>query len=321
MLPGGGTLRVRVGRQEGAETIQPVQFTKLSGSGNDFVCIDSRDGRYNELLDDPQRLAHFCREICRRGIAIGADGVVFALPSEMPDHADVLARFLEADGSEAELCGNGTACFVAWMLGERGPHGPELHVLTSAGIVRGRNSDGLYVRVCIPLPEDIRIGMPLSAGNMPMTCDFAVTGVPHVVKYVNDIDAVDVDRVGRQIRHHERFQPRGANVNFVQILGEGEIALRTFEFGVEAETLACGTGSASAAVLAAMRHQWSKEYFRAAKPVLVHARSGDVLRIYFEADDDGTITDLCLETVVRRVYDGVLHPELAEKALNGIRQS
>jgi diaminopimelate epimerase len=245
---------------------------------------------------------------------------VFALRTEVPEHSDVLARFLEADGSEAELCGNGTACFVRWILGSRKPCEPELRVLTSAGVVRGRNADGLYVRVCIPLPESIQMDMHLSPGNMPMVCDFAVTGVPHVVKYVEDLDAVDVDRVGRQIRHHERFQPRGANANFVQILGEGEIAIRTFEFGVEAETLACGTGSASAAVLAAKRQGWREEYFRAEKPVLVHARSGDVLRIYFEADQDGTVTDLCLETVVRCVCEGTLHPELADKALNGVRQ-
>jgi diaminopimelate epimerase len=297
-----------------------VKFTKLSGSGNDFICIDSRDGRYAELLEDADRLTHFCREICRRGIGIGADGIVFALPTEVPEHSDVLARFLEADGSEAELCGNGTACFVRWVLGSRRPCEPELRVLTSAGVVRGRNADGLYVRVCIPLPESMQMGIELTAGNMPMMCDYAVTGVPHVIKYVEDVDAVDVDRVGRQIRHHERFQPRGANANFVQVLGEGEIAIRTFEFGVEAETLACGTGSASAAVLTAMRQGWGGEYFSAEKPVLVHARSGDVLRIYFEADEDGAVTDLCLETVVRCVCEGTVHPELAEKALNGVRQ-
>ncbi|MFP4055021.1 MAG: diaminopimelate epimerase [Phycisphaerae bacterium] len=301
--------------------MQPIEFAKLSGSGNDFVCIDNRDGRYDEVVSDPSRVGHFARSICKRGLSVGADGVIFALSPETPEHADVAARFFEADGTEAELCGNGTACFVHWMIGHRCNRGPELYILTPAGIVRGRNSDNKYVRVCIPLPEEIHTDVQLTVAGAPLTCDYAITGVPHVVKYVQDIDKVDIDRLGRRIRHHERFAPRGANANFVEVLAEGRIAIRTFEFGVEAETLACGTGSASAAILTAMRNQWPAEYFHAEKPVEVLARSGDTLRIYFEMNDEGKIVDLCLETVVRYVYSGVLHPELADLSLNGVTAS
>jgi diaminopimelate epimerase len=297
--------------------IVPIEIFKLSGSGNDFLCIDNRDGRYDDIVGDPQRVAHFARTLCKRGISVGADGVIFALASEIPDESDVSARFFEADGSEAELCGNGTACFTHWVLGTRCAEGPEIRILTPAGIVRGRNSDGMYVRVCIPLPDEIEPDIELTVDGMPMRCDFAITGVPHVIKYVDDIDAVDVNSLGRRIRHHRRFLPRGANANFVQVLGTGRIALRTFEFGVENETLACGTGSASAAILAALRYDWPEEYFRGEKPVEVLARSGDTLRIYFERDDHGRFVDLCLESIVRFVYTGTVHPELAELALNG----
>ncbi len=252
---------------------------------------------------------------------MGADGVIFALTSQAPEHSDVAARFFEADGSEAELCGNGTACFVHWMIGHRCNRGADLRILTPAGIVRGRNADDKYVRVCIPLPEEIRSDVQLTVAGAPMTCDFAIAGVPHVVKYVQDINEVDVDRLGRRIRHHERFAPRGANANFVEVLGEGRLAIRTFEFGVEAETLACGTGSASAAILAAIRNKWPAEYFRGEKPVEVLAGSGDTLRIYFQMNDEGKIVDLCLETVVRYVYSGILHPELADLSLNGVTAS
>jgi diaminopimelate epimerase len=295
-----------------------IEFSKLSGSGNDFICIDNRDGQYDEIVDDPQRVAHFARVLCKRGISIGADGVIFASPCEMPDHADIRARFFEADGSEAELCGNGTACFAHWVVGCRCAAGPEIRILTGAGVVRAKHADGRYVRVCIPLPEDIRSDVEVTIEGMPLLCDFAVTGVPHAVKYVDDIDDVDVARLGPRIRHHPRFAPRGVNANFVQVLGEGRIALRTYEFGVEAETLACGTGSASAAILAAIRHNWPAEIFRGERPVEVLARSGDTLRVYFEMTDAGAVVDLCLETIVRFVHEGWVHPELVELALNGV---
>ena len=120
-------------------------------------------------------------------------------------------------------------------------------------------------------------------------------------------------RLGPLLRHHPMFAPAGVNANFVQVLGEGELALRTFETGVEGETLACGTGSAAAAIMAARRFGWDPAYRTGQKPVLIHARSGDVLRVYFEVIGDA-VRDLCLETVVRFLYRGVLHADLAAAA-------
>jgi len=141
--------------------------------------------------------------------------------------------------------------------------------------------------------------------------------VPHAVTFVDDVDRVDVMRTGAAIRHLPRFNPPGVCVSFAQVLGVGELALRTFEYGAETETLACGTGSATAALMAARRFGWPREYLCQAEPVHVRARSGDVLRIYFLVEPDGRIVKVCLETVVRFIYTGQLHSETAARAFEG----
>ncbi len=294
---------------------EPIEFAKLSGSGNDFVCIDARDGRYDDLLAGGG-VGAFAASLCRRGRSVGADGVIFAVRPEIEGIADLAARFFEPDGSEAELCGNGTACFIHWAVNRGLVDDGEIRILTPAGVVRGHRSDGRYVRVCIPDPEEIQTGLELDVEGSRWHCDYAVTGVPHVVAYVGDLAHFDVAHWGPAIRHHDRFRPRGTNANFVEVLGTGRIALRTFEFGVEAETLACGTGSAAAAVLAALRFGWPEAYVRGGQAVEITARSGDVLKVRFTRHDDGTITDVCLDTVVRCVYDARLCPDLALRALN-----
>jgi diaminopimelate epimerase len=281
-----------------------LDFYKLSGSGNDFICIDNRDGRFDAVLDCPDEIGAMARRLCQRGVSVGADGVIFACPNEVEDFADIAARFFEADGSEVELCGNGTACFTHWVIYKNWVADGEIRILTSAGVVRGSNGTGKYVKVCIPFPEQIERGFVLEACGRRWDCDFAVTGVSHVVTYVPDVDAIDVEEVGAALRHHDRFRPRGANANFVQVVEEGKLAVRTFEFGVEGETLACGTGSATAAILAALRHNWSEDYRKGRRPVLVRARSGDTLKVRFELDDDLRVVDLCLESVVRFIYRG-----------------
>lgn len=291
-----------------------IDFVKLSGSGNDFICIDNRDGRLDPVLS-PQRVGQFARTICRRGLGIGADGIIFASKPEVDGVADVAATFLEPDGSEAELCGNGTACFTRWGIDNGWARGGELRVLTPAGVVRGRIAEDFYVRVCIPLPEDVRRDLSLQAEGGNWLCDYALTGVPHLVTYMDDVSQLDMDHVGPSLRRHEAFGPRGVNVNFAQVLGEGELALRTFEFGVEGETLACGTGAATASVLSAVRFGWGEPYRLGKQPVLVHVRGGDVLRVFLTLDAQNAVTDLCLDSVVRYNYTGSIHPHLLTRAL------
>ncbi len=301
--------------------IDHLEFAKLSGSGNDFICIDNRDGRFDALLDDEKALGQFARTLCRRGLAIGADGLIFAARPAVPEAADIAARFIEADGSEAELCGNGTGCFIRWVHVEESFDLPHcIRILTPAGVVTGCNGSA-YVRVCIPLPEGVECDFDLEVKGRRWRCDFTVSGVPHAVTYVEDLDDLDLARWGPGFRYHSRFAPRGANANFVRVLGEGELGIRTWEFGVEGETLACGTGSAAAAVLAARRFDWPGEYLTGDRPILVHARGGDTLRIFLTADDDGEITDVCLETHVRYLYRGRATDELLGRALVETRES
>jgi len=255
---------------------EPIEFAKLSGSGNDFICVDNHSGRFDGLIDSPPRITHFARTICCRSLGVGADGLIFASGPEIEGAADVAATFVETDGSLTELCGNGTACFVHWAIDAGLVADGEVKVLTPAGVVVGRRSDGQYIRVCIPLPEEMLTGLEISAAGRSWQCDYAVTGVPHLIAYVDDVEAVDIAHCGPAIRHHEQFQPRGVNANFVQVLEPGRIAVRTYEVGVEGETLACGTGSTAAAILAALRFDWPKKFITGDEPVLVHARSGDV---------------------------------------------
>lgn len=292
----------------------PIHFAKLSGAGNDHVCIDNRDGRFDDLLASPQRAGHFARVLCHRGLGVGADGVIFALRCEDREQGDLCVRFFEPDGAAAELCGNGTACLARWALDAGWVDSEAVRIVTPVGVVRGRRADGDYIRVCIPEPREIQTDVEFTAAGTPCRCDLAITGVPHAALYVDDIEQVDMARLAPAIRHHERFQPRGMNVNFVQVLGEGHIAVRTFEFGVEAETLACGTGSVTAALLTGLRQGWPGRYFDLTEPVLVEVRSGDTLRVYIRLDEQRRPDYLCLETVVRFIYTGTLHPQLAARA-------
>lgn len=298
------------------DMIKPIPFAKLSGSGNDFICIDNRNGCFDKLLADQKTISHFAKTLCHRRMGIGADGVIFAGRPEIDGFSDIGARFFEADGSEAELCGNGTGCFVHWIIAHGWASKDDAKIFTSAGVVHGHDLENPYVRVCIPDPEELRMDFPLCVFHTSLQCHYAVTGVPHVIHYVDDIEQTDVNRLGPAIRHHRAFQPRGANANFVQVLGEGELAIRTWEFGVEDETLACGTGSAAAAIISAIQLGWDSDYANGKKPILLHARSGDVLRVYFHRMPEGSVTDVCLETVVRYLYDGTIHPDLANRALS-----
>ena len=315
----------------GSDFLDPINFVKLSGSGNDFICIDNRDGRFSEAIASGQA-AELARRLCPRGVSVGADGVIFAEDPDWVPQADVLATFFEPDGSQASLCGNGAACMVYWALMRKWTQNDEVRLGTPAGLVRGRRVDGglgspnatgrawgslpgQYIRVCIPLPEGMQRDIQLDLDGKTWTVDFLVAGVAHAVTYVDDIEAANVGYVGPMIRRHQRFAPGGANANFVQVIREGEIAVRTFEFGVENETLACGTGSTAAAILAAIRFGWAKKYLDGDEPVRVRARSGDVLRIHFVLKPDGSFDNVCLDTIVRCNFLGTICPELAAEVL------
>jgi diaminopimelate epimerase len=296
--------------------IPSFSFSKLSGAGNDFICVDNRDGRYDPILHSPKVVGDMARYLCRRGISVGADGMIFAGPVGNGDGVDIVARFFEPDGSEVELCGNGVGCFVYWVVRQGWVVAKEeIRVLTNSGVVRGRVTGPRQALVCIPTPSDIALDIPLQVKGEAWTCHYLMTGVPHVVAFVDSLEHFDIYHWGPAFRYHPRFGPRGVNANFVQVIAPGRIAVRTYEFGVENETLACGTGSSSAAIITAIKQGWSKKFTSGDEPVLVDVFRGDQLKVYFTLQENNEPADVCLETLVRIVYHADLDPDTLQRAL------
>jgi diaminopimelate epimerase len=219
-----------------------VPFYKMHGSGNDFVLVDNR------LIRLPvERMAEWAKRICRRAFGIGADGLIF-LDLAREQGLDYVWHFYNADGSRAEMCGNGSRCaaFLAHSLGMA----PAEHVLgTDAGPIRARVlADLSQVRVQLTPAHGLKTGIEIaSEKGGPLSLHFVNTGVPHAVVVTDDVGTIDVQGLGRELRFHPHFAPAGTNVNFIQVIDGEHILLRTYERGVEGETYACGTGAAASA--------------------------------------------------------------------------
>lgn len=283
-------------------------FTKVNAGGNDFICVDNTDGGYDQFILSDQ-FSQFLINICKRGLGVGADGLIFA-EKPQSDEANIRARFFEPDGTEVELCGNGTACFIEWVISKNLAKGPEIAIETAAGITFGKQREDGSTSVCIPDPFDYRPDQRLCFPNCTWSVDYIVTGTGHAIAHVEHLETMDVAHWGKAIRHHESFD-RPVNCNFVKILSEGHIAVRTFEFGVEAETLACGTGSASAAMLTARRENWDNKYLSGAEPVLVDVRGGVTMKVWLNYDPiDDRFHDVCLATYPHQIYSGELLNDL-----------
>ena len=262
-------------------------FYKMSGSGNDFVMIDARaDGRGR--LDQPEVI----QSICARGTGVGADGIVFLEPSEQ---ADVRLTYLNADGSRADFCGNATLCTtrLATELGIGSASG--LHIETDSGIVAARIRGGTP-EIDLQQVGDVSpdSDIPLVVGERRM--GFALVGVPHLVILCDDVSTVDVVGRGRPLRSHPSLR-HGANVNFVSATGNGGWRYRTYERGVEAETLACGSGAVATGVLL---NAWGL----ATPPVEIHTRSGKPVVVNFRRSGGAWAPSLAGEG--RVVYKGQL---------------
>ncbi|HNX27085.1 MAG TPA: diaminopimelate epimerase [Phycisphaerae bacterium] len=292
--------------------MESVEFTKLTACGNDFICIDNLSGQFDSILSDSKLSSAFARGICDRHKGVGADGVIFACKDGYTGGlAEISSAHFESDGSFCELCGNGSACFTRWVVAKGILPDRQINILTPAGIIQGQCIDRDYVRVCISPPENHRPNLNIECESADQkktfVCDYIVTGIPHVVTIVDNVSAVNVRRWGYQLRHHPAFKPRGVNANFVQILSPGRIAMRTFEFGVEDETLACGTGASACAIVTALKNDWPPEIYDGTAPVIVRTRGGEILRVYITRDESGAIVDCCLESRARVLYTGVLN--------------
>ncbi|MFA5857593.1 MAG: diaminopimelate epimerase [Elusimicrobiota bacterium] len=248
-----------------------LHFWKMQGTGNDFVVFDNRRGKYKNLAKLTVRL-------CNRKTGIGADGVLVVEKSAI---LDFKMRIFNSDGSEAEMCGNGARCIVRYAY-ENSIIGTTTAFETKAGTIEGRVIDSQWVEVKLTDPHGIKLGLEIIAGGRRYTAYFVNTGVPHAVIYTTQLQKVNVNGLGRLVRYHKKFSPAGTNVNFVQIEDGHTISVRTYERGVEAETLACGTGSTAAAIISGVLN-------KVEPPVTVITSSGEKLKVKYNLDKLGLV--------------------------------
>jgi diaminopimelate epimerase len=279
-----------------------IPFAKVSGAGNDFVAVDNIAGILK--VDWPA----FARAACERHFGVGADGLLVLAPSMS---ADFTMLYFNADGSSGGMCGNGGRCCVMFAR----LNGLEHDDITfdALGYLYRATFTGNGIRVAMKDPEKIRRGIPVHVTAGKFLCHAVDTGAPHIVTYVEDLDSADVFNAGRELRSHSEFQPEGTNVNFVKVLGHDAIAIRTYERGVEAETLACGTGSIASAVISAMEKG-------IAPPVTVLTRSGEQLRVGLSIEG-GNVRGISLEGHARIIFSSkVLYDPASEtiEAQDGI---
>ncbi|MEI6260761.1 MAG: diaminopimelate epimerase [Deltaproteobacteria bacterium] len=275
--------------------MNPVHFYKMSGCGNDFIIIDNR----SQVIEEND-LSAFIVGVCRRKMSVGADGIILI---ENSDTVDFKWRFYNSDGSLAEMCGNGARC-VARFAYLNGITGPDMAFETLAGVVSASVAETGLVKIKVTDPLNLKLDYPIDLRSGNFLISSVNTGVPHVVMVVDNLDETPVKEMGKEIRFHPDFAPAGTNANFVSVQPDNIVAIRTYERGVEDETLACGTGCVASALI--MSHK-----FGLASPVTLLTRSGGYLRIYF-THHQGAYSDVYLEGDARVIY----RAELCEEAWN-----
>lgn len=281
-----------------------IEFYKLQGSGNDFILIDAR------YLMRTARVNYkkLAKRYCERKAGIGADGLLIIEPSRI---VNFKMRIFNPDGSEPSMCGNGARCAALWaqITKKRSIRGTKtrekvdmIRFETTAGFIEAEVNSN-EVKVKMPKPHSARMDIPLTVLGRKIHVHFINTGVPHTIVFSEGLKQIDVDTIGRAIRFHKKFAPRGTNVDFVEYIDEKTIKIRTYERGVESETLACGTGAVASALVAAYKGGASavsgKKIFK------VHTKSGEVLKVYFEGFKN-EIEDVWLQGNAYCVYKGII---------------
>ena len=265
-----------------------MNFWKMHGAGNDFILLDDHDQSF------PVDNTPWINDIASRRTGIGSDGLILIQPSES---ADFRMRFFNPDGREAEMCGNGARC-VARLAHEIGAAPSDMVMETVAGPVKA-TADGSQVCLGMTEPKDWIVKTTLAFDDADaVTAGFVNTGVPHVVVQVDDLDALDIMKMGSAVRHHGEFAPAGTNANFIEVVGENALRIRTFERGVECETLACGTGMVASALIAA---KWGLVQ----SPVTLTCAGGDDLTVSFRLTETGAEEVTLLGPAVH-VFTGTL---------------
>ncbi|WP_231845460.1 diaminopimelate epimerase [Pseudothermotoga hypogea] len=272
-----------------------IKFFKMNGAGNDFIVIDNRE---NALKDFD--ISHFVRMVCRRGKSIGADGLMLL---ERSDSADFKMRYFNSDGSEGEMCGNGARCIARFanLMNVAKEH---MRFETIAGIHEAVIV-GEEVQIMFPdlKVNDFKLLQRHDFGFGPIEYHFGTVGVPHVVIFRGDVESMEDELLlnwGRKIRYALDVFPRGTNVNFVKVVGPSHIIVRTYERGVENETLACGTGSIASSIVSFLIHAVEP-------PVTVKVRGGE-LKVGFERCAD-EFKNVYLQGDARVVAEGYILPD------------
>lgn len=256
-----------------------MKYSYYSGAGNTFFLLDNRkkvfSGEYHRLS----------QEVCSQ-FKHPLDGLIVVEPSL---RAQVCMRIFNPDGSEAEMCGNGLRSLIKFLQELKEP-GPRYSIETKAS--NDNYEATVYddeVLVYMTPPHHFRESVDISLSTQTLRGFFINSGVPHTVIFVDDLSSVDIEKVGKHIRYHPLFSPEGTNVNFVSLVNKNTLSIRTYERGVERETLACGTGALASALVAAKVHALPA-------PLYVKVRSNDTLKINFKLIND-PLANYCAENV------------------------
>jgi diaminopimelate epimerase len=262
-----------------------IKIIKMNGSGNDFVMIDHREGQFEARLKD------LASQICHRRFGVGADGLILI---ESSDIVDFKMRIINADGSEAEMCGNGARCAVLFAR-DLGIVSESMMFETLAGVLGAEILDQDVVCIQMSNPLDRKDHVEIEDKGRLWDISYLNTGVPHAIIFVENVDKADLLGMGRLLRYHDYFQPEGTNVNILQVIDDSAIKIRTYERGVEDETFACGTGAVAAAIMAHVVKGLSK-------PMTVMVKGGQ-LKIDFEVHGD-VIKNVTMEGSADKVFEG-----------------
>ena len=266
----------------------------MSGTGNDFILIDNR----RKVLKG-RRIDKLAAAVCSHRLSVGGDGLILIEPPRDRRKAHFRWRLFNADGTEAEFSGNGGRCAARFAyLRKIAP--ARMVFETLAGPIQAKVT-GSNVKIQMPAPHSLQTDIEISVGNTTVAGHFLNTGVPHVVLFVKELTESDVVGLGRAIRHHERFQPAGTNVNFAVLSNPRMVHMRTYERGVEDETLACGTGAVAIALVAGVLG-------KGGSPMTLRQHSGIPLRVYYRWDGTN-FSDVYLEGDARVIYEGSLWDE------------
>ncbi len=273
---------------------EPLAFAKMAGGGNDFVVIDNRGGRVTNVEE-------FARRICTPHLSVGADGLILV---DTSDKASVRMIYYNADGTRADFCANGTRCAARFAL-YAGMATHRMTIETDAGVMNVAVDEKGLVILSVTSPSSVTLDRPLRFFDRTIQGTSLMLGVPHYVIFLrDDLWSHDIVPLGRAIRNHADLQPQGANVNFVVIRDKQSIEVRTYERGVEAETLSCGSGVVSSVTASAL-------FDKVVSPVKVKTRSGIEFEVSFTRVGN-EIRDLKLKGDARVVYRGTMTAETLE---------